>query len=110
AIGAPDLERDHSRRYFLVDAAFRYYGVRSKGWEWWIGPTVGGIVVNDSWSVNADRNPYSDAALVGPRAATIGSEGLAAGLALGGEWSFANNWSFGTTLRYASWFFPRKPD
>ncbi|AUX41050.1 hypothetical protein SOCE26_024550 [Sorangium cellulosum] len=106
ARGAPELERDHSRRYFMVEGLFRYYGIRMPTWEWWAGATLGGIVVNDSWSVKADREPYSDTAYVGPRAATLSTEGVAAGLAAGGEWTFAANWSLGGHLRYSSWFLP----
>jgi hypothetical protein len=110
AVGAPELERDHSRRYFLVEAQFRYYGVRASSWELWGGATLGGVVVSDFWSVKADREPYSDTAFVGPRAATIGTEGLAAGVAIGAEWTFASNWSFGTQIRYSSWFLPSEPE
>jgi hypothetical protein len=107
--GAPELEREHSRRYFLVAAKVRYYFLRIKAWELWGGATLGGVVVRDAWSVFSDRNPYADTDLVGPRAATIGTEGLAAGAGFGAEWSFAPNWSFGTKLLYSSWFFPRQP-
>jgi hypothetical protein len=110
AQGAPELERDHSRRYFLVEAQFRYYGLETGAWEWWLGGTIGGVVVNDSWSVKADREPYESASYVGPRAMTIGTEGLAAGAAIGGEWNFASNWSFGTQLRYSMWFLPSTPE
>jgi hypothetical protein len=109
APGAPELEREHNRNYFLVEAQGRYYAIRVNRWEWWGGVTVGGVVVRDAWNVDADRNPYSDVAFVGPRAATLSTEGLAAGLALGGEWTFAPNWALGTTLRYASWFLPSQP-
>lgn len=108
--GEPDIGRDHNRRYFLVEALFRYYGFRSGSWEWWLGGTFGAVIVNDSWTTKADREPYSDTAVVGPRAATIGTEGLTSGVAVGGEWSFASNWSFGTGLRYASWFLPDTPE
>lgn len=110
AKGVPELERDHSRRYFLVEALFRHYAIRSASWEWWVGTTFGGVVVNDSWSVKADREPYADTAFVGPRAATVGTEGLASGLAGGGEWTFASNWSLGATLRYSMWFLPEIPE
>jgi hypothetical protein len=108
--GELDLERDHSRRYFLVEGQFRYYALRRGTWEFWLGGTFGPVIVNDSWSVKADREPYSDAATVGPRASTVGTEGLAAGIAIGAEWTFAENWSFGSMLRYSSWFLPSEPE
>ena len=72
------------------------------------GATLGGVVVSDSWSVLADREPYAQTALVGPRAATVGTEGLTAGVAAGFEWTFAKNWSWGMKLRYSSWFLPEE--
>jgi hypothetical protein len=106
AKGAEDLERDHSRRYYFLEGQFRYYAISKKPWEWWVGATVGGVVVNDSWSVKEDRDPYTDAAYVGPRAATIGTEGLATGLALGTEWSFLKSWTAGAQVRYSIWVLP----
>lgn len=108
--GESDLERDHSRRYFLIEGQFRYYPFSRGTWEAWVGATFGPVIVNDSWSVKADREPYADTAFIGPRAATIGTEGLAAGIGAGAEWRFAANWSFGTALRYASWFLPADPE
>lgn len=108
ARGDASLERDHSRRYFLVEAQVRYYFIRSKAWDWWAGATIGGVVVNDSWSVKADRHPYSDVAMVGPRAATLGTEGLAIGACIGGEFSFFESWSVGPSLRYSNWIFPSR--
>jgi hypothetical protein len=106
ARGDPSLERQHARSYFLVEAQGRYYAYRRGPWEWWLGATLGGVVVNDSFSEKADRNPPSDADIQGPRAATIGTEGLAAGIGTGAEWIFARNWSLGADFRYANWFLP----
>jgi hypothetical protein len=108
AQGAPDLERDHTRRYFLVEALFRYYFLRRKDWEGWGGVMLGGVVVNDSWTVKADREPYSDIARLGPGAATIGTEGLSGGVTVGGDWNFLRNFSLGGRFRYALWLLPSK--
>lgn len=106
AQGDPSLEREHSRRYFLVEAQARYYFVSRKAWEFWAGINVGGVVVNDSWSEKADRQPYADTAFVGPRASTVGTEGLTMGASIGGEYSLTQNLSIGPSLRYSSWFLP----
>lgn len=108
ARGADELARDHSRKYFLVEGQVRYYFIQRAALEWWAGATLGGVVVSDSWSVLADREPYAQTALVGPRAATVGTEGLTAGVAAGFEWTFAKNWSWGMKLRYSSWFLPEE--
>jgi hypothetical protein len=106
----PTLEREHVRRYFLVEAHFRYYFVRTTSWEWWTGPSFGGVIVNDSWSVLADREPVFDTAFIGPRAATIATEGLTTGVGIGNEWSFIDNWSLGAMLRYSMWILPSNPE
>jgi len=105
----PTLERSHSRGYLLVEGLFRYTLLRTKDIETWAGPTVGGVVVKDSWSVKADRQPYSDTAFVGPRSVTIGTEGIVLGLGAGADWIFAHNWSVGSQIRYGSWFLPSDP-
>jgi hypothetical protein len=109
ANGDPSLQREHSRSYFLVEGLARYYFIRARSWEWWAGANAGVVIVNDSWTVNADRNPYADTDFVGPRAATLGTEGVTVGASIGGEWTFARNWSLGPSLRYSSWFLPNKP-
>ncbi|HEY4116572.1 MAG TPA: hypothetical protein VGM56_01900 [Byssovorax sp.] len=106
ARGDSSLGRDHSRRYFLIEGQFRYYPLRRSAWEWWTGATFGAVIVNDSWSEYADRDPPTDADIQGPRAATLGTEGLAAGIGTGVEWSFLRNVSLGADLRYANWFLP----
>lgn len=108
ARGAPELQREHSRAYFLVEGMFRYYALRSKDWEGWGGVTFGAVVVSDSWSVLADRDPYADTRFVGPRASTLGTAGITAGIGIGAEWMFTPGWSVGTTLRYANWFLPER--
>ncbi len=106
AAGDPTLQREHSRSYFLVEALGRYYFLHSKAWDFWVGSTFGLVVVNDSWSELADRSPYEDTATIGPRAATLGTEGFTLGVNAGAEWSFLPNWSFGPSLRYSNWFLP----
>lgn len=109
APGAPELGREHDRSYFLVEGQLRYYGIQSDKWEWWGGATLGAVIIKDAWTIESDRAPYADTAFVGPRASTLATEGLSAGIAIGGEWTVAPNWFLGTTLRYASWFLPTEP-
>jgi hypothetical protein len=109
ARGDASLERDHTRRYFLVEGLFRYTFYRFENWEAWAGGGVGGVIVNDSWSVLADREPPEDVAFVGPRTTTIGTEGFTIGAGAGADWTFADNLSAGAVFRYMNWFFPGDP-
>jgi hypothetical protein len=104
--GDPSLQREHSRSYFLVEAQFRYYFLRSKAWEFWAGGTGGLVVVDDSWTTIANRDPTSQVELLGNYAETLGTEGLTLGAGASAEWTFLPNWSFGPSLLYSSWFLP----
>lgn len=108
--GAEELVREHDRSYFLVEAQARYYGIRAGRWQWWGGVTLGGVIIKDEWSVLRDREPIADVSFVGPRSALLSTEGLAAGAAIGGEWTVGSNWVLGTTLRYSKWFLPTKAE
>jgi len=110
ARGDTSLQRDHSRKYFLVEGLFRYAFYRSEDWEVWAGGGAGGIIVSDSWSVLADREPPDDVAFVGPRATTVGTEGFTVGAGVGADWMFAENWSAGLSLRYMNWFLTGDPE
>src|SRR2546423_1562885 len=55
-----------------------------------------------------DRVETSTAAIIGPRASTVRTEGGAIGGLLGASWSFAPNWAFGFTARYMQWFLPHE--
>lgn len=101
------LGREHSRGYFLFEGQFRYYLPRAGTWEWWVGTNIGAVVISDSWSVLADREPYADTAFIGPRAMTLATEGLVLGLGAGMQWRFAGDWIFAPHFHYANWILPQ---
>ncbi len=104
--GHDSLERQHSRSYFLVEGHFRYYLPRLAIWDSWVGASMGFVIVNDSWTTLADRDPYADTDFVGPRAVSLRTEGFAAALGAGVDWRFAKRWKFGTHVRYSNWLLP----
>jgi hypothetical protein len=106
ANGDPNLQREHSRSYFLVEGLGRYYFLRNKSWDFWTGVTAGLVVLDDTWSTVANRNPYEMTDNPGPKASTLGTVGFALGIGIGAEWAFLPNWSFGPSLRYSNWFLP----
>jgi hypothetical protein len=102
----PDLEREHRRLYLLVEGHFRRYLPPLGRWNWWVGTSLGVVVINDQWSTLADREPYADTAFVGPRAVTLATEGVAFGAAIGGHIRLWDYFLFGTHFRYANWLLP----
>jgi hypothetical protein len=109
ARGAPELERDHSRRYFIIETFFRYTFVQKKKYEFWALGTLGGLGVSDSWTVKQDRSPPGGVQFIGPKSSTIGTLGVAFGPAVGGDYILIDNLSFGGTLGYENWILPFKP-
>ena len=74
----PGIPRDHSRGYFTVESIARYYPIAGPRFESWLGLTGGLVVVSDSFK---NQETESDRQLVGPRGATIRTEGITAGVA-----------------------------
>ena len=98
--------RDHGRGYFSFDGLFRYYLPPLKRLDWWVGASIGAVVVSDSWSTPVDRVPHSDTRFVGPERLTLRSEGFTIGPNIGAHWRFSTRWLVGTHLRYTNWIFP----
>ncbi|MBL8740231.1 MAG: hypothetical protein JNK04_04025 [Myxococcales bacterium] len=109
AVGAESLEREHARRYFLVEALFRYAFIQLPKAEAWAGTGLGLVSVRDSWTVLADREPANKVKFVGPDSLAISTEGLTVSVAAGGAWIFADNFSLGGFFRYANWIMPFTP-
>lgn len=101
------IDRSHTRSYFLVEAQGRYYALHTETFEAWIGATVGGVIVSDRYAIEGGDVPT--AAILGPKASTLRTEGGAVGGLLGAQWSFAPNWAFGLNARYMRWFLPSEP-
>jgi len=98
--------REHVRSYFAFGGLFRYYLPVTRRLEWWVGGSIGAVVLSDSWSTEFDRNPYSDLRTVGPQRLTLRSEGLSLGPTIGGHFRFRDRWLVGSQLRYLNWFLP----
>lgn len=103
----PGIPRDHSRGYFTVESIARYYPIAGPRFESWLGLTGGLVVVSDSFK---NQETESDRQLVGPRGATIRTEGITAGVAGGLAWGLGSRVYVGTRLRIAQWFLPNKPE
>jgi hypothetical protein len=99
------IDRAHTRSYFLVEAQGRYYAVRTETFEGWLGLTAGAVIVSDRYSI--DNGEQSSAAIIGPRASTVRTEGGALGTLIGASWSFAPSWAVGLSARYMQWFLPQ---
>lgn len=110
ARGQVELEREHGRRYFLVEAQFRYSFLQTHNADAWVGTSLGGVMIRDAWTVLADREPVNEVKFVGPDSLTIATEGLSASVIAGGNWIFAQNFLLGGLFRYGNWILPFEAD
>jgi hypothetical protein len=99
--------RDHSRSYLTAEGIGRYYLYVGESTELWAGVTAGLVVLSDRFVV--ESGVLADRALVGRQGVTIRTEGGAVGIAVGGAYGLAQNWSLGAVLRYGQWFLPNTP-
>jgi hypothetical protein len=102
-----DIERDHKRGYFLIEAASRYYPYVGEKVEAWVGLLGGLVVVSDTFT---SSEPFNDQALIGPRGVTLSTEGYSIGLGTGVAIRLAQHWSASATLRYGAWLLPSTPE
>jgi hypothetical protein len=102
----PDIPRDHTRRYFSIEATGRYYIPFNERFEGWAGITTGLGVVNDTFQ---SQNGITDQFVVGPRGVTLLTEGYTIGVGVGVAYAIADNWRFGGGLRVSNWFLPGTP-
>ena len=101
-----DPERDQTRSYLMVEGALRGYPYVANGFELWLGLTGGLVVVNDRFQLIVNDD---DRAMLGPRGATIRTEGATLGAASGFAYWLTDAWSFTGAIRYAFWLLPDEP-
>lgn len=102
----PDIQRDHSRRYFSLEGAGRYFIPIGRRFDGYVGVTTGLIVLNDFFLVQEALSGY---ALVGPRASELLTEGFSIGAMAGLHYEVAEHWVIGAWGRYSNWFLPDNP-
>ncbi|MCC6217410.1 MAG: serine/threonine protein kinase [Polyangiaceae bacterium] len=98
------IERDHTRRYFVLEGLARYYALRGRFVEAWVGPAAGLVVVSDRFDGSRSSGP--GAALIGPRAVVIRTEGWSVGIAAGASYRMTSHWSVGGAVQLSRWRLP----
>jgi len=97
------IKRTHSRSYLSLGPEFRWFPIRFRWLELWLGATAGVIVIGDRFSTDGEGVP-SD---LGSRQYTVSTTGFSAGGALGGDYMLSDNWVVGLRLRGEFWTLPK---
>lgn len=101
--GRSGLERTHTRNYFWIGGEARYYPLRVRLFEGFVGVSVGGVVVGDRY-VNDSGDTVPP--IYGEKSVTVRTEGFSAGLIGGLRWNFSHSWGVGFSLRADQWVLP----
>ena len=103
--GASGLMRTHSRSYLFLGGEVRYFPVRSRWFEGWLGMTGGVVVVADRFTTeNSPRVP----AIFGNSTQSVSTEGFAVGVQAGADYLVTDEWVIGLALRADQWILPSK--
>jgi hypothetical protein len=101
--GLSALPRTHSRSYLFLGVEGRWIPVQYKYFEAWVGVSGGAVIVADRFTTEAgDEVPP----ILGERAVTIRTEGVAIGAQAGGSYYLSENWIAGANLRGYDWILP----
>ncbi|MDP9034586.1 MAG: hypothetical protein M3O50_07240 [Myxococcota bacterium] len=105
--GASGLKRTHARSYLFLGGELRYFPIRTRWFEGWVGVTGGGILVADRFTTNAGQEVPS---VLGTKTVTVSTEGFAIGAQAGGNYLITDQLVIGLTLRADRWTLPsQKP-
>jgi hypothetical protein len=101
-VSQTDLRRTHTRSYLLVGAEARYFPIRYRWVEGWVGLVAGGVVIADRFATQGPDVPT----ILGAREYTVRTEGFAIGVQAGGDYMITDNWVIGIHLRADRWLLP----
>jgi len=104
--GKSGIKRTHSRSYLTLAAEGRLIPLRYGDFEGWAGAMIGGVIVLDRFKTDTGVN---NPTFLGEKEVTVRTEGITAGLQIGGNYYFGDSWSIGMTARGHRWFLPDNP-
>ena len=101
------LKRTHARSYLFLGGELRYFPVRTRSFEGWLGVTGGGLLIADRFTTNAGAEVPS---VLGTKTVTVSTEGFTIGVQAGANYLITDQLVIGLTLRADRWTLPsQKP-
>jgi hypothetical protein len=99
---ASGLTRTHTRSYLFMGGEGRYFPVRYRWVEAWVGLSAGAIIIADRFATSGEGVPV----ILGQREYTVRTEGFAFGVQAGGDYMITDTWVLGLALRADRWLLP----
>jgi hypothetical protein len=103
--GAGGLSRTHERSYLFLGGEFRFFPLRSRWIEFWVGATGGAIIVADRFNTN---NAPVVPSLLGTNQVTVDTGGLALGGQTGLDYLITDSLKVGLAVRGDVWLLPNQ--
>lgn len=104
--GNSGLPRTHARSYVFWGLEGRWFPLRYKWLEGWVGLSAGEVVLADRFGTDVgDPKPT----ILGQRQVTISTEGFSTGLQVGSDWLLTEHVVFGVVTRADLWVLPTTP-
>jgi hypothetical protein len=105
--GAGQLTRVHARSYLSLSGEGRYFPIRSRWVEAWVGLTAGAIIVGDRYTTQLGQDVPS---ILGTGTTTVDTEGFAAGVQAGLDYLITERLVVGFAAQADWWLLPtQKP-
>lgn len=98
-----NLSRAHARSYLLLGGEARYFPLRSRWLEGWLGMTGGVVIIADRFTTNAGG---AVPPILGTKVVTVSTEGFAIGVQAGADYLITDQWVIGLALRADQWILP----
>jgi hypothetical protein len=103
--GEGGLQRSHSRSYFWLGGEVRFFPLRSRFVDFWLGATAGTIVVADRYTTNSAPSVPS---LLGTNQINVSTGGLALGAQSGIDYLITSSLVLGLAVRGDLWLLPNE--
>ena len=99
----PALSRTHTRSYLSMGGEVRYFPVRSRWFEAWVGVLGGAVIIADRFTTNG--TPDVPPAF-GVNTVTVSTGGFTVGAQAGANYLVTDQWVMGLALRGSYWMLP----
>jgi hypothetical protein len=96
------ITRIHSRSYLLLGGEARYFPLRYRWFEAWVGLTAGAVVIADRFETQGQSVPP----ILGARQYAVSTEGFSFGVQFGADYMLSDNWVIGLAIRVDRWLLP----
>jgi opacity protein-like surface antigen len=96
------ITRTHTRSYLMLGGEARYFPLRYRWFEAWVGLTVGAVIIADRFETQGQNVPP----ILGARQYSVSTEGFSFGVQAGADYMLTDNWVIGLALRADRWILP----